>query len=319
MRADRLINIVLLLQTRGKMTASALAEELGVARRTILRDVEALSLAGIPVYADGGHGGGIALDENYRTSLIGLSEAEARALFLSGSNHLLSQIGLGEAAESTPLKLLAALPARYQPSVDHMRQRIYIDPLWWWHDSAPLAFWAELQRAVYEDHCIHAVYENYQGEIVERELEPYGLVAKSSLWYLVARRDGNLRTYRVSRFHVVTVLERRFRRPPDFDLAAYWSEHLQEFAGGIADYPFTLRLREERLNFARWLTPGRCDALEATDESGWLTARFRLESLELARMLVFGLGADAQVLDPPELGAAVLAAAREILKRGDGN
>src|SRR5512139_3667096 len=119
MRADRLLSIMLLLQTRGKLTAQTLAAELGVSRRTILRDIDALSVAGIPIYADGGHGGGIALDENYRTTLTGLKETEVRALFIASSNYLLNEIGLGEAAKSTLLKLSAALPERHQPSVDH--------------------------------------------------------------------------------------------------------------------------------------------------------------------------------------------------------
>jgi len=130
MRADRLLAIMMLLQTRGKMTAQRLAERLEVSRRTILRDIDALSAAGVPVYAEGGHGGGIALDENYRTALAGLQEREARTLFVGNNAQVLSQIGLGDAAESTMLKLLAVLPAAHQPSVEHMRQRILIDPAW---------------------------------------------------------------------------------------------------------------------------------------------------------------------------------------------
>src|SRR5512145_2028347 len=142
MRADRLITLIMRLQTRGKVTAQTLAAELGVSRRTILRDVEALSAAGIPIYTEGGHGGGIALDENYRLSLTGLKESEVHSLFISGNNQLLNDIGLGEAAENTLLKLFAALPALHRPSVDHIRQRIHIDPLWWWQDAEPLPFWA---------------------------------------------------------------------------------------------------------------------------------------------------------------------------------
>ena len=131
MRADRLLTLVLLLQTRGRQTAQTLAAELGVSRRTILRDVEALSLAGIPVYAEGGHGGGIALDERYRTTLTGLGESEIRSLFIASNTSLLADVGLAEAAERSLLKLTASLPERYQPSVEHIRQRIYIDPVWW--------------------------------------------------------------------------------------------------------------------------------------------------------------------------------------------
>lgn len=313
MRADRLLSIIMLLQTRGKMTAHTLADKLEVSPRTILRDVDALSVAGVPIYAEGGHGGGIALDENYRTTLTGLTEAEVRALFVSGSASLLNDIGLGEAAQSTLRKLSAALPASHQPVVEQVRQRIYIDPVWWWHDSQPLPFWAELQQAVFEDRCIRAVYERYNGEVVEREVEPYSLVAKASHWYLIARRDGDLRTYRVSRFHSITLLDTHFRRQEDFDLATYWHEHLDEFVEALSEYTFTLRIHESRMNFVRWLTPGRCHIIEPPDGEGWFTARLHYESVDLARMLVFGLGAQAVVLEPPELHEAVLKTAREIL------
>src|SRR5262245_35874665 len=185
MRADRLLTIMMLLQTRGKMTAGALAGELGVSRRTILRDIDALSFAGVPLYTEGGHGGGVALDEHYRTTLTGLQESEARTLFIASNTKLLDDVGLGEAAQSTLLELLSSLPGSYHPSLEHIRQRILIDPLWWWHDAQPLPFWEALQQAVYEDRRIRAVYEHYDGGVVERVLEPYSLVAKSSLWYLI--------------------------------------------------------------------------------------------------------------------------------------
>lgn len=314
MRADRLIGIILLLQKRGKQTAQRLADELGVSRRTILRDLDALSLAGIPVYAEGGHGGGIALDEHYRTSFTGLKEAEVRALFLSSNTDLLADIGLGEAAESALLKLSVALPESHQSAVEQFRQRIHIDPAWWWHDSQPLPFLAELQQAVFDDHLIRAVYERYDGAVVERVLEPYGLVAKSGWWYLIARREGAFRIYRVSRFHHITLLDTAFQRQADFDLLTHWQDHLQEFVETLAEYKFTLRIHESRWNFAKWLTPGRYQMNEAPDDEGWLTAQFAMESKDLAQMLVFGLGAQAVVIEPDELRDAVLNKAREMLE-----
>jgi predicted DNA-binding transcriptional regulator YafY len=316
MRADRLLALVMLLQTRGKMTTQALAEEMGVSRRTILRDIDALSVSGIPVYADGGHGGGVALDENYRVTLTGLKESEIRSLFISNNNQLLQDVGLGEAAESSLLKLSAALPTAHQPSVDFIRQRIHIDPLWWWHDSQPLPFWDDLQKAVYEDSCIRVVYENYDGTISERILEPYSLVAKSSLWYLIAKRDGKFRTYRVSRIHHVSLLNEPFLRDSDFDLASHWQAHLQEFTEALAEYSFKLRMHERRLIFVKWLIPGRVRVIEPADKTGWLTIQVQTESVELAKMLVFGLGKDAIVLEPVELCEAVIETARALIERG---
>ena len=314
MRADRLLSLVLLLQTRGKMTASALAGELGVSRRTILRDIDALSYAGIPLYADGGHGGGIALDENYRMSLTGLRETEAHTLFISSNHKLLEDVGLGDAAESTLLKLLAALPARHQPSVDDIRQRLLIDPLSWWHDSQPLPFWDQLQQAVYEDRRICIRYEAFNGDHDERIVEPYSLVAKASLWYLIAHRDGDLRTYRVSRIVNVELLDDHFRRASDFDLSTYWHEHTRQFLESISDYEFTLRIDSHRVSPGRWQSPGRSELVEPAGADGWLTVRCWGEALEEALGFVLTFGGAAYVVEPPELRDAVLSAAQEILR-----
>lgn len=313
MRADRLLAIMMILQTRGKMTAQSLADRLEVSRRTILRDIDALSSAGVPVYAEGGHGGGIALDEAYRTTLAGLQDKEIRTLFVGHNAPLLGEIGLGDAAESTMLKLLAVLPASHQPSVEHIRQRILIDPTWWWHDAQPLAFWEQLQQAVYEDRCIRAIYERHNGEEVERILEPYSLVAKSSIWYLIAHHGGELHTYRVSRFRQITLLETHFDRREEFDLPTYWREHLQNFVETISEYCFTLRIHPERMNFLKWIVPGRYHPVEPPDADGWITVDFRLESIDLAKMLVFGLGGQATIVGPPELQEAILSIACEIL------
>jgi predicted DNA-binding transcriptional regulator YafY len=313
MRADRLLSIMLLLQTRGKLTAAALAERLEVSRRTILRDIDALSAAGVPIYADGGHGGGIALDEGYRTTLAGLQEREARALVIGANGPLLREIGLGEAADSTILKLLAGLPAAHRPSVEHIRQRILIDPAWWWRDEQAQVWWDQLQAAVYEDRCIEAVYERHDGTVAERTLEPYSLVAKSSVWYLIAGRDGELRTYRVARFRQIRLLHRHFERRADFDLATHWRDQLERFGTLQPEYGFTLAISAERLGFVQQIVPGRSRQLGPPDDRGWVLVRIQLDSRDLALMLVFGLGADAEVVEPAELQAAVLSRARAVL------
>jgi predicted DNA-binding transcriptional regulator YafY len=311
MRADRLLNIMLILQARGKTTSHNLAQELGVSRRTILRDIDSLSVAGVPVYAEGGHGGGFALDEAYRTTLTGLQADEIRTLFVTSNAQLLAEVGLGQASTTGLRKLLAGLPAAQQPSVAFIRQRLLIDPAWWWRDADLPSFWDQLQQAVYEDRCIRATYKTQAGKVTERTLEPFSLVAKSSIWYLVARRDGELRSYRVSRFTHLELLSEHFNRPADFDLPTYWQTQLQEFTDSISDYRFTLCIHPDRLNFVKWLAPGRCEVVGSPDSQGWFTARVRLDTLDLAKMLVFGLGSQAQVLDPPELLNAVINTARE--------
>ncbi|HEX2907953.1 MAG TPA: WYL domain-containing protein, partial [Phototrophicaceae bacterium] len=162
-------------------------------------------------------------------------------------------------------------------------------------------------------------YEYYSGEMVERVLEPYSLVAKASHWYLIGRREAEFRLYRVSRFHQITLMGQTFQRQADFDLTTYWQEHLQEFTETLAEYPFTLRLHTSRLNFVTWLVPGRCQIVEPPDANGWLMLHIRIESAELAQMLVFGLGKQAQVVEPAELRQAVIELAREILENATGS
>jgi predicted DNA-binding transcriptional regulator YafY len=210
------------------------------------------------------------------------------------------------------------LPAAHQSSVEHIRQRILIDSAWWWHDAQSPPFWHQLQQAVHDDRCIQAVYERPDGERVERVLEPYSLIAKSSVWYLLAAQQGELRIYRVSRFQHITLLEAHFRRRADFDLATYWQAHLQEFMETVPAYHFTLRLQPDRIGFVRQLVPGRYHVVEVRDADGWLTVQFHLESMDLARMLVFGLGRQAVIVEPQDLKEAVLSRAREIVDNQQG-
>lgn len=314
MRADRLLTLILLLQTRGKLTAKELAEELGVSRRTILRDINALSFSGIPVYSEGGHGGGIALIEEYRTSLTGLNKSEVQTLFLTSNNQALRDVGLGNASENLLMKLLTALPKAHHSTADHIRQRLMIDPTWWWHDTVTSPFWDELQQAVYEDRLIEAIYENFDGTIAERVLAPYSLICKSSLWYLLAERDGELRTYRVTRFHSIRVLEQSFTRRPDFDLPTYWQEHVKNFENIVGEYHCTLRIHPEREMFVKWLMPGRWELVQVADERGWITFSLMMDTDLLAKMLVFGLAGFVEIISPAELTESVAAQAREVLK-----
>lgn len=314
MRADRLLSIILLLQTRGKMTARALAEELEVSRRTILRDIDALSFSGVPVYSEGGHGGGFSLNEEYRTTLTGLNTLEVQSLFVSSNNEALRDVGLGDAGERLILKLLAALPNTHQSTADHIRQRLLIDPTWWWHDTSISPYWEEIQQAVYEDRMIKARYENSGGKIAERTLAPYSLICKSSVWYMLAERDGELRTYRVNRFHSVQLRDETFTRRPDFDLPAYWREHTQNTEEFSSRYHCVLRVHPDRIAFIKTLMPGRWELSADADDKGWKTISLSMDSDVQARMLVFGLTGFVEVLEPGELKKAVATQAREILK-----
>jgi predicted DNA-binding transcriptional regulator YafY len=315
MRADRLLSIMLILQAQGKTTTQALAEALEVSRRTILRDIEALSIAGVPVYAEAGHGGGVSLDEHYRVSLTGLKEAEVRALFVSSRPGPLRDVGLGQAAEATLLKLFAALPALHRKEAERMRQRIHLDPAWWWQRGDALPYLETLKAAVFDDCHIQVRYERGDGEVNERILEPYSLVAKASVWYLVARRNSELRTYRVSRFVAVDVLDTHFERDEAFDLAEYWHTHTSAFVADMPYFAFTLRVSAVRLQFLRLYTSERYTIRDTTPEDAMLTVDVRLSSLEEARMLVLGLGTDAEIIEPDSLREAVLLQAQALVAK----
>jgi predicted DNA-binding transcriptional regulator YafY len=313
MRADRLLSMMMLLQTRGKMTAETLAQALGVSRRTILRDVDALSFAGVPVYSVGGHGGGIALDEAYRTTLTGLQQAEVQSLFIASNAAVLRDLGLSAASEGLLLKLLASLPDTQRPTVDHIRQRLLIDPSWWWNDTQSPPFWEALQQAVYDDHLIEVTYEHYNGEIVERVLEPYSLVYKGSLWYLVAQREDEMRTYRIARFHRVTLLDQSFMRRRDYDLSAYWQANTAAFIQSFSEYRFTLRVHPERAAFVKWLMPGRWQIDDDAEDNDWIRIRIVMDSPVMAKMLVFGLGDMCEVIEPTDLAAETLRDAQALV------
>jgi predicted DNA-binding transcriptional regulator YafY len=291
-----------------------MAQEVGVSRRTILRDLDALSSAGIPVYTESGPGGGVALDENYQMALSGLSASDLPALFVSGLPSLLGDVGMEGRAEEILLKLFAALPTYHQQAVQQIRHRLHIDPLWWWYEDQPLPHWAKLQRAVFEDRKIRATYERHDGSLSERILEPYSLVSKAGIWYLVARREDDWRTFRVSRFHHVALLGERVKRSPAFDLAAYWREHVEEMKSTLPHYDFTLRIPSEREGFLRYNIVGNSTITELPDQPGWFKARVQVPSLDSAKMLLFGLGAAAELVEPEELRRAVCEEARRIVE-----
>jgi predicted DNA-binding transcriptional regulator YafY len=313
MRADRLLSIMLILQAQGKTKTLVLAKTLEVSRRTILRDIEALSIAGVPIHADAGHGGGVYLDEHYRVSLTGLKEAEVRALFVSTHMGPLKDVGLGQAAESTLLKLFAALPSLHRHEAERMQHRIHLDPAWWWHKGETLPHLETLREAVFSDCCVQVRYERGDGEVVERILEPYSLVAKASVWYVIARRNDELRTYRVSRFVAVELLPQHFERDTTFHLAQYWHTHTSDFVVGLPDFTFTLCLSVSRLQFLKLYASGRYSIRHTSEDGTQVLVDIRLSSLDEARMLVLGLGTDAEIVEPDVLREAVLLQAQHIV------
>ena len=270
MRADRLLSILLLLQVHRRLTARDLATRLEVSERTIHRDMEALSAAGFPVFAERGIGGGWMLVEGYKTNLTGLNRDEIQALFLTKPLRLLADLGLKKASDAAFIKLSAALPAAHRDNVEQARQRIHVDLAGWNHSSESIEFLPLLQEAVWQERKLRFTYERAGGcDAVERLADPLGLVAKGSAWYLVAAVEGEIRTYRVSRVLEAILTDDPCIRPKDFDLAAYWEQSTVDFKAQLPQYIAKVRAHPDifpRLRFAgRFARIGKADP---PDEDG---------------------------------------------------
>ena len=315
MRADRLLSIVLLLQTHGQLTSRSLATRLEVSERTIHRDMEALSFSGIPVVAERGSTGGWSLLGEYRTNLTGLNEAEIQSLFVTQPPKLLADLRLEKASEGALLKLLAALPAMYRHGAEQARRRIHIDTAGWARHDEAVPLLPVLQDAIWSERKLRFRYQRGPGcEDVEREVDPLGLVAKGSAWYLVAGVGEDVRSYRISRMASAEVLDQRCAIPPNFDLAAYWETSTTAFKSALPNYLAKFRVAPEvfpRLRFAgRFARVG--DTVE-TDRDGWLVVNVGFDVEEIACEYALGFGSKLEVIEPRSLREKVIAAAQKVL------
>lgn len=315
MRADRLFSIVLLLQSHRQLTSRELAGRLEVSARTIHRDMEALSGAGIPVVAERGTGGGWSLLGEYRTNLTGLNEAEIQSLFVSKPSRLLADLNLEKAAEGAFLKLLAALPSVYRRGAEHARQRIYVDVTGWNRAEEAVPLLHALQEAIWQERRVRILYERGDCDAAsERRVDPLGLVAKGSVWYFVAAVDGDVRSYRVSRVLKVEVLDEQCVRPPNFDLAAFWEQTSANFRAHLPQYRARVRVRQEIV--ARMPYAGRFARIEGTgqpDAEDRVEVLLRFDVEEMACEYALGFGTHLEVLEPVALREKVLAAAERVV------
>ncbi|TDC04422.1 YafY family transcriptional regulator [Nonomuraea longispora] len=320
MRASRLLSLLLLLQSRGRMTAPELAAELEVSVRTIYRDVEALSAAGVPVYADRGPAGGYQLLDGYRTRLNGLTSEEASSLFLAGLPGPAAELGLAKVAANAELKLLAALPPEPRSHASRMRERFLLDVPGWYRTNDDVPHLSEVAEAVWEQRPLRMTYRRWGPREIERVIHPYGLVLKGGSWYMVAAPPGeDPRTYRVARILSLQTLPGAFSRPEGFELSGFWRAYAKEFRERMYTAEVVIRL-----------APGRGDLLAYTmgadvvgaalavagepGPEGWLTLTVPVESLTHARWLLLRMGADVEVLEPPELRALMREAVAELGK-----
>ncbi|MFD7479471.1 helix-turn-helix transcriptional regulator [Streptomyces sp. NPDC059837] len=292
MKSSRLVSILLLLQTRGRMTAADLAEELDVSVRTVYRDVEALSAAGVPLYGDAGHAGG------YRTRLTGFTEGEAEALFLAGVPGPAAELGLGPVLAAAQLKVRAALPRELREHADRISGRFHLDAPGWYADADDTPYLPAVADAVWNARVLHVLYRRWREPTdVRRRLEPYGLVLKAGRWYVVA--GPGPRTFRVDQILELTAKDEEFSRPERFDLAAYWAAYQRDFHNRLHRAEAVIRVAP-----GTRLTGPTAQAMESnglTEHDGWTQAIVPIESVDQAHDEFLRLGAAIEVLEPAEL------------------
>ena len=314
MKADRLLSILLLLQSRGQMTGRELSDRLEVSERTLHRDMDALSAAGVPVFALRGAHGGWQLQENWRTQVPGLDEAELRALLMA-QPRVLGDRKLAAAAERAMEKLMASLPVPLRARAESMRQRLFVDTTGWFGGAEDLSMLPVVQEAVARDRKLKIRYSSRRSRFEhsaetgasektsERIIDPLGLVAKGSSWYVVAGTSQGFRTFRVSRIQNAVLLDASCERPGNFDLESHWRASTEEFLKNSPRFEATLRLHPDAAQEVRlWrmaveLTPEHQDpSLE-----GWRTLRVHFEDEQQAAFVALAFGRKVEVLAPVTL------------------
>lgn len=307
MRTSRLVSMLLLLQVRGRVTAQALAEEFEVSVRTVYRDVDQLSAAGVPIYADRGPGGGFALLGGYRTNLTGMTRAEAEVLPIAALPTAATDLGLGEELRSAQLKLVAALP-----DASRIGSRLHIDPVDWYRRAEHVPHLPQLAQAVWDCKRISMRYESWT-TTAHRRCEPLGLVLKGGHWYLMARSRQRTSIYKAAGMHELEVLDEVFERPAGFDLREQWAQQVARFEKDLLTGEARLRLTREGLRNLSHL--GAAAAEQAYcgffDEDGWCEVTLPVEQTAQAAAQLLRLGPHVRVLEP----AALRDALRELAAR----
>lgn len=303
MRAGRLLSALLVLQAHGRVSARKLADELQVSVRTVLRDIDELSAAGVPVRAARGAAGGFELVEGWRTRLTGFTPGEAQAIFLAGAHGPAAQLGLGDAAASAQLKLVAALPAAWQADARRVATRFHLDAVGWFRREERPQFLAAVAEAVWNDRPLRVRYAGWE-RVVDRRIEPLGLVIKAGDWYVVAASAGSVRTYRVAGIQSVRTAAGGVKRPRGFDLAKFWAQSIERFEAGLFRGTATLRATPAGLASLRAMSAAVARAVDAVKPArGWTRVKIPIESVDYAARELLRIGAQCEVLQPAELRA----------------
>ncbi|MEK3983935.1 YafY family protein [Paenibacillus sp. FSL K6-3166] len=311
MRADRLLSILLLLQNRGKMTSRELAQILEISERTVFRDMEALSASGIPILAERGREGGWMLTEGYRTSLTGMKPQEIGSLLLSTDASILKDLGIQDDFSSAILKLEAASSHRTSNPAHHLSERIHIDGASWHPSDETYPFLSVLQGALWEDRKVKITYLR-SNETTVRFIDPLGLVAKRGVWYVVAKSEDELRTFRVSRLVNVEETHEGFKRPDDFDLKQYWEESTMAFKAALPKYQVKLRVRTSVLKELQRERFVSVQLIEPTSNAEWVNVDAEFNTIESACRIILSFSPSVIVLSPQELLEMVKSAITKI-------
>jgi len=319
MRASRLLRLLLLLQTRGHLSAPELAAELEVSVRTVYRDVEALSAAGVPVYSQQGRGGGVRLLDGFRTRLTGLTSEEADAVLLTGLPEAATDLGLGTVLATAQLKVLAALPPEMRGRATRIAERVHVDAPGWFRRPDETPALAAITAALWDDRTLEVRYGRADRE-VSRSLDPLGLVLKAGTWYLVARHGPDIRSYRVGRILSATPTDRTFTRPPGFQLAEHWAAAQEGFARSMLRVRARCRIAADQLDLLRmFLDPAAATEALASrgepDAEGWVEVTVGAESYPVLLHGLLPMGEHVEVVEPAELRARMAATARAMAAR----
>jgi predicted DNA-binding transcriptional regulator YafY len=307
-RASRLLSLLLMLQSRGRMTARELAEELEVSIRTIYRDMDALTESGVPVYADRGPDGGYSLLEGYRPQLTGMSAEEADSLARAEMSAPAAELGLGRVLAAAQLKVHAALPNELAERSHRIAERFHLDAPGWFGEADHVPTLTGIADAVWNQRVVRVRYRRWGDDEVERELEPLGVVLKAGVWFVVAapHEGGSSRAYRVARVLTLETLDARFERPEGFDLWRYWNERTSPLTAAFYQAEAAVRLSPGGMGRAPVvLRPHTARALTERawplDDDGWTCAVIPIESIAAARSELLALGAEVEVVSPAVL------------------
>jgi predicted DNA-binding transcriptional regulator YafY len=317
-RADRLVSLVLLLRQRGRLTADALSSELEVSTRTVLRDIEALSAAGVPVYAERGRHGGFSLLPGFRTELTGLNHDEALAMLTAGSGRGNQIFGLGTALASAMRKVLDALPEGHVVAANNASQRFLVDPETDLlsrrpvTDEVPDATMLEVRRAVVAGHKLRIHYASRGRSPQWQAIDPIGLVTVRDRGYLLATHDGTDRTYRISRIIAASAIPAPAQRPDQIDLKQIWAERCARF---LSEGHIAVRVRVSPARRDDLLDKAEAVRAEEPETGGWLRLEVTFQDLWHAQWALWQLGTDVEALAPQQLRVALHNRAQTIADR----